>query len=107
MSVRPIDLQTNLTQSLKVGDNEHSRSVAMAEQQHMLSKEADQKSKLVNERLDEVKKGDSNIIRDKKEREQTPGRGLKHDEQHQPEKKARPGEPVEDEHVGRIIDVLK
>ena len=108
MSIRPIDLQTNMTQMLKVGDNEHARNLAVEEQQHILSRESDDKSKKVNEHLDELKKTESSIITDRekkekdrrgREQEQT-GVGVK-------EKKVKPGETAADEHMGRIIDVLK
>lgn len=107
MSVRPIDLQTNISQALKVGDSEHARAVAMVQQQHALSQESDEKSRRVNERLDELKKAEGNIIRDKEDRERNARQ--RHDQEHdqKKEKIRRPGEPVEDDRMGRIIDVLK
>ncbi len=107
MSVRPIDLQTNISQTLKVGDSEHARINAMVQQQHALSQEADEKSRRVNERLDEVKKGEGNIIRDREERERNARQKQSEEHEHKRGELKRPGEPVDDDRMGRIIDILK
>lgn len=108
MSIRPIDLQTNMTQMLKVGDSEHARNLAVEEQQHILSRESDDKSKKINEHLDELKKTESSIITDREKKEKgSRGREHEQDEGGEKQKKTRPGEPVVEEHMGRIIDVLK
>ena len=59
-----IDLQTNISQMIEVGKGEHAKSGAIAGQQQLLDKESAEKSKLVDSKLDETKKGESSTIKD-------------------------------------------
>lgn len=110
MTVKPIDLQTNISQMLEVGKNEHARSVSLVEQQHHLDKESADKSNLVNSKLEESKKAEKTAIREdeskNKKRESRDRKGEKKKKEKEPaiqlEKK-----PVKDEKIGRFIDVLK
>jgi len=107
MTIKPIDLQTNISQMHEVGRGEHARSGAVAEQQHLLDKESSEKSQLANSKLDESKKGDKTDIKDAlaKDKEKR--------ETKEKKKKSVPGEEKDvrdlskDERMGRIIDVLK
>ena len=64
MAVKPIDLQTNISQMIEVGKNEHARSASLVEQQHHLDKESTDKSNLVNSKLEETKKAEKTAIRE-------------------------------------------
>ncbi len=107
MSIKPIDLQTNISQIHEVSRNEHARLEAMTEQQQLMAKESDEKSRLVNTRLDEAKKGEGSVIRE--EQKKRGGSGHAGAEGGAGEKKreddaSRRGK---DDRMGRIIDVLK
>jgi len=106
MSIKPIDLQTNMAQMLEVGKGEQARTGAIAEQQHVMEKESDEKSKQINSKLDESKKAEKTVIMDQ-ESKQEKGRGrYMHGRKGEKEKKdeARPGT---DDRMGKYIDVLK
>ncbi|HOO71874.1 MAG TPA: hypothetical protein PK926_08925 [Spirochaetota bacterium] len=106
MSIKPIDLQTNIGQMHEVGKGEHSRMGAIAEQQHLLEKESNDKSKLVNTRLDESQKGEKTAIRDEeKKREQKMNQGR--DNQGDSKKEKDNVNVLKDDRMGNIIDVLK
>ncbi len=110
MSVKPIDLQTNITQMLEVGKNEHARSATLVEQQHHLDKESADKSNLVNTKLEESKKAEKTAIREddsrNKKRESREKKGEK--DKKETEHAGKPAKKlVKDEKMGRFIDVLK
>lgn len=106
MSVKPIDLQTNMSQITEVGKNEQARNEAIVQQQHVLGNESDERSRLVNSRLEESKKGEGSVIRDKEEKERMMKRREKK-ERRKEEQKPPQKKPYRDEKLGRIIDVFK
>ena len=109
MAIKPIDLQSNISQIIEVGRNEQARSDAVVGQQHMLEKESGEKSRLVNTTLDETKKSGSAVIQDKQKKEK------KEEKRQEHEKESPAGEGAlstkkerrADDRMGNIIDVLK
>jgi hypothetical protein len=107
MAIRPIDLQANMSQVTEVGKDQQARSEAVVQQQHVLEKESGEKSRLVNTKLDEAKKGESATIRDQQKKEgRHPGGGAA-GEHEAAEQKARKKKLSIDERMGKIIDILK
>jgi hypothetical protein len=106
MAIRPIDLQTNMSQVTEVGKDQQARSDAVVQQQHVLEKESGEKARLVNTKLDETKKGESAVIRDQQKKE---GRrqGGAEEEREAAERKARRKKRSVDDRMGNIIDILK
>jgi len=51
MSIKPIDMQTNIAQMHEVARNAQVKTEAIVEQQHVLDKESLEKSRLTNARL--------------------------------------------------------
>lgn len=105
MTIRPIDLQSNISQLTEVGRSEQARSEALVEQQHLLQKESGEKGRMINTKLEESKKGDNAVIYDeqKKEerREESRGKG-------EGGEKRRPRRGLSvDEKMGTIVDILK
>ena len=106
MPIKPIDLQTNISQMTEVSRTEHARHASLTEQQLVMDRQAADKSNLVNTRLDETEKAEKTSIRDedkKKERQSTTAHGegdKKKDEPH-------PRDRMKDEKMGNIIDILK
>lgn len=105
MPIKPIDLQTNIGQLPEVGKAEHLRQGIIAEQQHLLDKQATEKSNLVNSRLDQAEKGEKTSIMDEEKRRS--GGGREEGGKGRGEKKPSPKERMKDERMGKIIDILK
>lgn len=105
MAIRPIDMQTSISHIHEVGKGEQARTEAVVEQQHVLEKESGEKSRLVNTKLDETKKGESATIRDhqKKEHEGNPPQS----KQAGSSGKRKRKESIDDDRMGQIIDILK
>ena len=109
MAIKPIDLQSNISQIIEVGRNEQARSDAVVGQQHVLEKESGEKSRLVNTSLDETKKSGNAVIQDQQKKEK------KEEKRHEREKDSNAGEGQistkkdrrADDRMGNIIDVLK
>ncbi len=106
MSIKPIDMQTNISQMLEVGRNEHAKTGAIAEQQQILDKEAAEQSKLIDSKLDEMKKGEKTAIRDEESKKK------KKQEQKEKKEKRLAGKKkeksiVHDGKIGTIIDIRK
>jgi hypothetical protein len=108
MAIKPIDLQSNISQIIEVGRNEQARSEAIVGQQHVLEKESGEKSRLANTTLDETKKGGSAVIQDQQKQK-------KEEKKHEHEKESQAGEGGistkkerrGDDRMGNFIDVLK
>ncbi len=105
MTIKPIDLQTNISQMVEVGRNEQAKTGAVAEMQHLLDEESDEKSKLINSKLDEAKKGDSSAIKDEDKKKDR--RGKREEKEEEKKKKSKERKLSKDDRMGRIIDVLK
>ncbi len=106
MSIKPIDLQTNIGQMHEVARHSHVRTESLVEQQHVLDKESVDKGNLVNSRLEENKKAEKGIImrEDKRFRHgEHPGEhsgGREQGKQDEPP-------PPRDEKLGRLVDIKK
>lgn len=106
MAIRPIDLQTNMSQVPEVGKDTQARTEAIVQQQHGLEKESGEKARLANARLDETKKGESAVIKDQQKKEE------KRKEQPDEGGKSAAGKKARrarsrDDRMGNIIDILK
>jgi len=103
MTIKPIDLQTNIAQMIEVARGEHARNAAVVEQQHILSKESQEKTNIQKEKVEENKKAERTVILNE-EKQFKKGKQFK-----ESEKKEKQGNPeiLEDTKVGKIIDVKK
>lgn len=106
MSIKPIDLQTNIGQMTEISRHEHARLGSLLAQQHLLDNEAQNKSILKNTRLDEAEKGEKTSIKDEdKKRER---QSLEHDaDKESGRSDNKKNEKMKDDKVGSIIDVFK
>jgi hypothetical protein len=106
MSIKPIDLQTNIGQMTEVSKHEHARQGALIAQQHLLDNEAQNKSILKNTRLDEAEKGEKTSIKDedkKKDRQH-----FEHDVEKENKKdENKSSQKMKDDKIGNIIDIFK
>jgi len=106
MSIKPLDLQTNIGQMSEVGKHEHNRQGTLAAQQQVLDREANEKSILKNTRLDEAEKGEKTAIKDEhKQKEQYKSGQGSGQEQDKQEKTG--SEKMKDEKMGKLIDIFK
>jgi hypothetical protein len=103
MAIKPIDLQTNIAQMIEVARGEHSRNVAVVEQQHILSKESQDKTNIQKEKVEENKKAERTIILNE-EKQFKKGKQQKDFDKKDKEAKQ---EIFEDEAIGKNIDVKK
>lgn len=103
MTIKPIDLQTNIGQMTEISKHEHARQGSLAAQQQILDKEANEKSNLKNTRLDEAEKGEKTSIKDEHKQQ-----GYHHSgEKGEKKEEGGKGERMKDDRMGRIIDILK
>jgi hypothetical protein len=104
MSIKPIDMQTNIAQMHEVARNAQVKTEAVVEQQHVLDKESHEKSRLTRARLEENKKAEKNaIMREDKRRYRGGSQEERGEENARQEEESLPS----DEKIGRIIDVKK
>jgi hypothetical protein len=102
MGLKPLDMQTNISQMHEVGKHEHVKSGAIAEQQMLREKESTEKSRLNNTRLDDSKKGEKTSIKENLPDERGTRDGKDKDEGASDDQEAREG--LKDDRMGRIID---
>ncbi|MDY6934236.1 MAG: hypothetical protein SVZ03_08445 [Spirochaetota bacterium] len=105
MSVKPIDLQTNISQMHEVAKNEGGRSAALVQGQNVMEKESGEKSRLVNSRLEENKKLEKTEIK-REEKNKKRGKGWSRSNKEDEEIEGK-GETYKDERLGTVIDVRK
>ena len=105
MPIKPIDLQTNIGQLPEVSKAEHARQGIIAEQQHLLDKQAAEKSNLVNSKLEQAEKGEKTSIMD--EEKKRSGSGTEQHGKGKEDKESSPKERMKDDKIGKIIDILK
>jgi len=106
MAIRPIDMQTNMSQVTEVGKDAQARMDAVVGQQHGLEKESGEKARLANTKLDELKKGESTTIHDQQKKGEKKRQGAPEEEAGGDKKKLRAGRS-KDSRMGNIIDILK
>lgn len=106
MPIKPIDLQTNIAQMHEVAKGEQARTEGVVEQQHVLEKESNEKSRLVQSKVDENKKAERTIIKREEGKRERLLRERERQKREKEEKEGK-GEAVTDNTVGRIIDVKK
>jgi hypothetical protein len=106
MAIRPIDLQTNISQVNEVGKDAQARTDALVQQQHVLEKESGEKARLVNTKLDEAKKGESAVIKDQQKKEEKKREHALQEQGAQGKKRSRKSRS-KDDRMGNIIDILK
>ena len=108
MTIKPIDLQTSIGQIHEVARHQHAQNEALAQQMHHLDKEALDKANVVDSHLDESRESQHATNRLD---EHSSGSGKRKqkgkDGSSSPGEKKRGVEFVEDESLGRIIDVKK
>ncbi len=105
MSVKPLDLQTNLSHMHEIAKGEQSRSAAVVEGRHVLEKDSGEKSKLINERLEENKKAEKTAIKREEERKKKKKR-LRKDAETMEEAEEK-SIMLKDDKIGRMIDVKR
>jgi len=106
MTIKPIDIQTNIGQMTEVGKYEQSRQGALMAQQNVLDMEANEKSIAKNSRLDEAEKGEGTSIKDEDKRDGQYRHNDRDSEDKEREENAA-RERMVDEKVGVNIDVFK
>ncbi len=109
MTIKPIDLQTNIGQLTEVGRGEQARSGALTEQQHVREEETSRKGRNVQNRLDESEKSDQRAIHDdEKDKSGSGGREKgRGGEKETGKQKGSPSPHPGNDSMGRFIDVLK
>ena len=111
MTIRPLDMQTNISQMHEVGRAEQARNASLLAQQSVLGEESTKLENLKKERLDESEKAEDTKFRDvldqdekRKRKEEEKQNANYNDDTVQGE-----GEPKydPDKKYGRFLDVLR
>ena len=107
MSIKPIDLLTNVGQTPEVGRTQHAQAEALIEQLHHLDKESGDKARTADTRLDESREAEHATIRREEEKGQGRRRGRYRPAPVKPQEKGKVVEFVENGNLGNIIDIRK
>ena len=106
MTIKPIDLQTNIGQMTEVGKNEQARQGSLITQQNALHSEANEKSIAKNSKLDESEKGERTAIKDEDKRNDMYRFKDGNDEKKKKEEDRKRVRMMDDK-MGRNIDIFK
>lgn len=110
MSLKPIDLQSNISHMHEVAKSQQARNEAVTQQQYLRDNESAEQSKLVDSKVGENKKGEKSGIQ-KKNDSRSGGKyssesGQK-DQKDDENNTSNENKFVEDLKLGRIIDIKK
>ncbi|MCL2155900.1 MAG: hypothetical protein FWH53_09575 [Leptospirales bacterium] len=106
MSIKPIDLQTNMGQMSEVSKYEQIRQGALIAQQNVLDMEANENSIAKNNRLDESEKGERTSIQDENKRDEK-YRFNNRDGENKKKEENSERDKMKDEKMGNNIDIFK
>lgn len=107
MAIKPIDIQTNVSQIHEISKSEQARTEAVVGQQQVLEKESGEKSLLTNTKLEEMKKGESAVIRDQQKKEEKRKDTAARENRESKGKKKKKESRSVDDRMGNLIDILK
>ena len=109
MAVHPIDLQTNMGQMSEIARLEHAKTDLIASQQHLQAEKAHEQSTVADTVVEHNKESDKPDLRmEEHEGGQGGKRRFAGRKGLPPAKKSEsPVEQIEDDRLGRIIDVMK
>lgn len=105
MSVKPIDLQSNIAHLHEIAKGEQWKSAAALESQHALEKNAEEQAKNIRKRLDENKSAEKTIIM--KEERHDRNKRRKHLTGESKNGKNDNRDQLKDETMGIIIDIKR
>ena len=105
MSIKPIDLQTNIAHMHEIAKGEHGRSAAFIEGQHSLEEDAEEQARRVRNKLEENKQAEkTSIMREEGFRKKKEGRSPQKEKS---EKSETDEDLVKEEKMGLMIDVKR
>ena len=106
MTIKPIDIQTNIGQMTEVSKHEQARQGSLITQQNLLNMEANEKSIAKDNRLDESEKGERTSIKDEDKKNEKYRFENKDGEKKEKEDTDN-RERMKDDKIGNNIDVFK
>lgn len=109
MSLKPIDLQTNIGQMHEVAKNQQAKNESIVQQQYLRDNEATEKSNKADSRVEENKKGENDGIRRKGNQSEKKKNSDHHKRNDKNENKKEPThvQYVDNSSLGRLIDIKK
>ncbi len=107
MTIKPIDLQSNIAHMHEIAKGEHGRSAAFIEGQQKLDKDAEEEAQRIRNKLEQNKHAEKNTIMREEGFRQKKGKKPHHEIEtygnNPEEKEILP----KDENIGRKIDVKR
>lgn len=106
MSIKPIDLQTNVAHMHEIAKGEHGRSAAFIEGQHSLEKDAEEQAKSIRNKLEENKQAEKTSIMREEGFTKKKGKKAMRDKKDNEESEEKE-ESLNNEKIGLMIDVKR
>lgn len=108
MAIKPIDLLTNMGQISEVARAEQNRQTQMTEEQKFMAEQQLKSAKIKDEQVDKTEKSEGKKIKEE-EHGFSSGHGQKHHHEDAEIEKKNEHKPehLEDDRLGRIIDIKK
>lgn len=106
MSVKPIDLQSNVAHLHEIAKAEQGRAAAAVDGQHTLEKNAEEEGKSIRKRLEENKHAEKTVIM-KEERHDRHKKGKHLTAETEKDNNDKKKDQAKDETMGVIIDVKR
>ncbi len=107
MTIKPIDLQTNIAHMHEIAKGEHGRAEALIQGQHSLEKNAEEEARRIRNKLEENKHAErTSIMREEGYRQKKGKRRLHETENNESKNEEKKGS-LRDENIGLKIDVKR
>jgi hypothetical protein len=107
MTIKPIDLQTNIAHMHEIAKGEHGRGAAFIQGQHSLEKSAEEDARRIRNKLEENKHAEKTSIKREEDNRHKKGKNFLHSG-NDTENTAEPEKgTLKDENIGLKIDVKR
>jgi hypothetical protein len=107
MTIKPIDLQTNIAHMHEIAKGEHGRGAAFIQGQHSLEKSAEEEARRIRNKLEENKHAEKTSIMRENNPKQKKGKKLLHSEDNSGKEPVTENGIFQDENIGLKIDVKR
>lgn len=107
MTIKPIDLQTNIAHMHDIAKNEQGRSAAYIEGQHSMEKNAGEEARRIRSKLEENKHAEKTIIMREERQRYKRDKRYRHDVNEEEKNGGEKSNSLKQENIGIKIDVKR
>ncbi|MBN2402532.1 MAG: hypothetical protein JXN64_09030 [Spirochaetes bacterium] len=107
MTIKPIDVQTNIAHLHEIAKGEHGRSAAYIHGEHILEKNAEEEARRIRNKLEENKHAEKTLIMREERQKQKKDKGHQHEDADNNDNSEEKANLLKQTNIGLRIDVKR